>query len=112
VIQAWGSPGAGSGQSSSPAGIGTDAAGDVYVADSGNNRIQKFNASGAYLTQWRASELFDLAGRRIEQRSVGPLGAGPHAVELAPGRRLSAGVYTLRLTQGANTRNVRAVVLE
>jgi sugar lactone lactonase YvrE len=26
--------------------------GNVYVADSGNNRIQKFNSTGGYLTQW------------------------------------------------------------
>jgi hypothetical protein len=57
-------------------------------------------------------ELFDLAGRRIAECQVGQLGAGPHAVELAPGRRLAAGVYMLRLRQGPNTRNVRAVVLE
>ena len=29
-----------------------DAAGDVYVCDSNNHRIQKFTGSGTYLTQW------------------------------------------------------------
>jgi len=57
-------------------------------------------------------ELFDLAGRRIEERSVGALGAGAHAVELAPGRRVAAGVYLIRLTQGTITRSARAVVLD
>jgi hypothetical protein len=61
----------------------------------------------------RASlELFDLAGRRIEEQAVGALGAGRHAVELAPARRLAAGIYLIRLTQGANTRSVRSVVLD
>lgn len=29
-----------------------DGAGNVYVADTSNNRVQKFDAGGAYLTQW------------------------------------------------------------
>ena len=29
-----------------------DGNGDVYVADTGNSRIQMFNSGGTYLTQW------------------------------------------------------------
>jgi len=29
-----------------------DPAGNVYVVDYANSRVQKFNASGTYLTQW------------------------------------------------------------
>src|SRR5262249_22680272 len=36
-------------------GITTDAAGNVYVADSGNNRIQKFTSTGALLAVWGSS---------------------------------------------------------
>jgi DNA-binding beta-propeller fold protein YncE len=57
-------------------------------------------------------ELFDLAGRRVAGRAVGGLGAGRHAVELAPARPLAAGVYLLRLTRGAHTRSLRAVALD
>jgi DNA-binding beta-propeller fold protein YncE len=32
--------------------VATDDAGDVYVSDITNNRIQKFTGSGTYLTQW------------------------------------------------------------
>ena len=35
----------------SPEGVGTDAAGNVYVAD-GNTRIQKFDSSGNWLRAW------------------------------------------------------------
>ena len=29
-----------------------DGAGDVYVIDSGNNRVQKFTSDGRFLTKW------------------------------------------------------------
>ena len=51
VLQ-WGSLGSGNGQFNDPAGVAVDASGNVYVADTGNNRIQKFNANGGYLSQW------------------------------------------------------------
>lgn len=38
----WGTSGSGPGQFSSSYGIATDRSGDVYVADNGNNRVQKF----------------------------------------------------------------------
>ena len=48
----WGSPGGGNEQFSEPFGVATDAAGNVYVSDYNNNRIQKFTNTGTYLTQW------------------------------------------------------------
>ena len=44
--------GDGDGQFSEPWGIDADAAGNVYVADFGNNRIQKLDAGGNFLTKW------------------------------------------------------------
>jgi DNA-binding beta-propeller fold protein YncE len=38
----WGSPGTGDGQFINPAGITTDKSNNLYVADSGNNRVQRF----------------------------------------------------------------------
>jgi DNA-binding beta-propeller fold protein YncE len=35
-----------------PYGIAIDGQGNVYVADSSNDRIQKFNSSGTFITQW------------------------------------------------------------
>jgi sugar lactone lactonase YvrE len=35
-----------------PWGVAVDSSGNVYVADSGNQRIQKFNSSGEFITKW------------------------------------------------------------
>jgi uncharacterized repeat protein (TIGR01451 family) len=51
-ITKWGSNGSGAGQFVDPHGIAIDSSGNVYVADRHNNRIQKFDSSGAYITQW------------------------------------------------------------
>ena len=40
---------------SSPYGIATDSSGNVYVADKGNNRIQKFSSNGTFITKWGES---------------------------------------------------------
>ncbi len=55
ALLAWGSQGKGQGQFQDPRGAAVDgegADGYVYVADSGNNRIQKFDANGQFITQW------------------------------------------------------------
>lgn len=48
----WGSSGSGNGQFSAPSGVALDAGGNVYVADTGNHRIQKFTSAGTYVSQW------------------------------------------------------------
>ena len=51
-VHKWGSKGSGDGQFSSPYGIAVESAGNVYVVDSNNDRIQKFSASGGFLAKW------------------------------------------------------------
>jgi DNA-binding beta-propeller fold protein YncE len=51
-IKNWGSRGAGQGQFNIVHGIAIDAAGNVYVADEGNRRIQVFDSNGTFKTQF------------------------------------------------------------
>ena len=41
--------GSGAGQFEAPGGVATDSSGDVYVADSGNERIDEFSATGSFI---------------------------------------------------------------
>ena len=51
-VRTWGSEGTGDGQFKYPEGIAIDSSGNVYVADNGNNRIQKFDSNGKFITKW------------------------------------------------------------
>jgi DNA-binding beta-propeller fold protein YncE len=42
----------GDGQFDGPTDVSVDAAGNVYVVDSGNHRIQKFDSTGKFLAKW------------------------------------------------------------
>jgi hypothetical protein len=45
----FGTQGSGNGQLNNPSGIATDLSGNVWVADTANNRVEKFSASGAFM---------------------------------------------------------------
>lgn len=53
LIKRWGSKGFKDGQLSNPQGLGIDTAGNVFVCDVGNSRIQKYNKNGNFLLNWQ-----------------------------------------------------------
>lgn len=51
-ITQWGTSGAGDGQFNGPHDVEVDTFGNVYVIDTNNHRVQKFDTAGSYSTQW------------------------------------------------------------
>jgi sugar lactone lactonase YvrE len=51
-----GSYGAGPGQFITPWGVALDSLGNIYVADSGDNRVQKFDGNGNFISQYGTPE--------------------------------------------------------
>ena len=56
-------------------------------------------------------ELFDIAGRQLMVKDVGPLGPGEHSMRLAQRGALAPGIYMLRLTRGPRTLTSRLTVM-
>lgn len=82
-----GEPGSNPGQLSEPTGIAVNdstnsllepAAGDVYVVDRGNNRVERFGPGGEYKGQFNGTGEFEVEGN-IEHGSLAPTGefSGP-----------------------------------
>jgi PKD repeat protein len=51
-LSSFGSEGTGNGQFRLPQGIDTDSAGNIYVVDTDNSRIQKFDSTGVFVGSW------------------------------------------------------------
>ena len=51
-VDKWGTEGSGDGQFNSPGDVAVDSFGSIYVADTGNHRIQKFNSDGVFKYRW------------------------------------------------------------
>ena len=52
VAAMWGDAGSGEGQFNTPHGIAVDSDSDVYIADTLNHRIQKFDSNGSFIEKW------------------------------------------------------------
>ena len=76
-------------------------------------------AVGGHLLVWftlssstpAALEVLDVSGRVVDQRAVGASSPGRQAVAIGRAHPLTAGVYFVRLRQGANQASQRVIVL-
>jgi DNA-binding beta-propeller fold protein YncE len=48
----WSKAGTGDGELNRPLGLAVDAQNYIYVADTGNNRVQKFDLNGRFVAKW------------------------------------------------------------
>src|SRR5688572_32974245 len=67
-ISMWGNVGSGDGQIQDAIKISVTADGDVYVAELGNNRIQQFTSTGAFVRTWAVPDSWGVAVRSEERR--------------------------------------------
>ena len=54
-MTSWGNRGSGNGQFTNPYCVAVGNSGNVYVVDTGNNRVQEFTSTGTYVTSWGSS---------------------------------------------------------
>jgi sugar lactone lactonase YvrE len=110
LLTAWGSAGSGPGQfngqtqapqhfPNSPYGVAVDGAGNVYVSDTWNHRVEKFSATGTFLTQWgsKDQQIGAGAGEFYGPRGIAVLPDGSVAVADTGNKRIevfsAAGTY-------------------
>lgn len=107
-LNQWGAPGSGDGQLNGPVWVAMDASNNVFITDSGNNRVQKFGPSLVSVTsnEWtlmlfpaspnpcyeptlrfslpQAGQadlvIYDILGRRLKTWHWSTLAPGPHQV--------------------------------
>jgi hypothetical protein len=70
-LASFGSGGTGAGQLSNPAGLAVNNANsNIYVADRGNNRVEQFNANGAFVRAWGYDVISSGAGNKANANEV------------------------------------------
>lgn len=87
-IAKWDSQGSGNGQINQPHSIDIDLAGYVYVADSGNSRVQKFTSDGQFVTKWGSEGSNDGQFTYLHDVAVSPSGEFVYTIELGNQHRI------------------------
>jgi hypothetical protein len=102
LLAQFGSEGEGAGQFASPHGIAIDqGSGDVYVADSVNNRVDKFGPHGEFLLAWG----WGVATGASEAQTCGPEAAPPTTTCRAGLEGAGAGQFTFYSADGVAVDN-------
>jgi len=76
IILTWGGLGTDPGQFSQPWGVAVDSEGNVYVCDSENNRVQKFDANGTFITLWGSRCTMATGDGCVDPDGDGPMQVG------------------------------------
>jgi DNA-binding beta-propeller fold protein YncE len=79
-----GGRGSGRGQFDNPHGLTVDSAGNIYVADSGNGRIEKFSQKGTFVTSIAATDPNGVAIDRAGNIYVAEIGSKHRVQKLKP----------------------------
>ena len=78
----WGSAGTEDGQFMFPHSLAIDGYGNIYVTDTGNNRVQKFSLSGSFVTKWGEEGSDDGQFSQLHDIAIHPNGKFIYTVEL------------------------------
>ena len=73
-VSQFGGSGSGAGQLSAPGGVGIDSSGNVWVVDTGHNRVQEFNSKGEFVREFGGSGSGDGAFSKPEGIAVASSG--------------------------------------
>src|SRR5262245_27080383 len=83
-LSSFGSTGSGPGQFQAPVGVAVNqSTGDVYVADSGNARVQKFDATGTFIAALGAGQLSNPTSIAVDS-SGGPSAGDVYVGDVGP----------------------------
>ena len=80
ILRTWGSHGTANNQLIRPYGVDLDSVGNVYVADSDNDRVQEFSSTGAYKATFGAK--LGSGGDLFQLRRVAVQGSNVYAADL------------------------------
>jgi tripartite motif-containing protein 71 len=105
----FGSSGSGNSQFNSPYGIAIDADNYLYVVDSANGRVQKFNTTGGYQTQWATLLSGETSASHPTDIAVGTVGSSTGIFVLDAGTEKLKAFFTTGGPAGSIDGSVPAV---